>query len=213
MTRIGGALVVLLLTSFVPAPAYAQAVAAAPAPQLTVEQMKDFLKNAKVIRSRTTSKGITAPKRVTLERRRDYARRGVPGRRRAPDGGEPERRRPPGQDRAELRRLLPIQPGRLRPRRAARPRLHDAGARRAALVGRGRIDQLVRRVADGRKRSAQEEDPAAEPDRLEQPDVPDARVLGAGARHRSQPDQRADHAGVEGDHDRLHAAASGCSRS
>jgi len=66
MTRIGGALVVLLLTSFVSVPAYAQTVAAAPAPQLTVEQMKDFLKNAKVIRTRTTNKGVTAPKRVTL---------------------------------------------------------------------------------------------------------------------------------------------------
>jgi hypothetical protein len=66
MTRIGGALVVLLLTSFVPVPTYAQAVAAAPAPQLTVEQMKDFLKNAKVVRSRQTAKGVTAPKRVTL---------------------------------------------------------------------------------------------------------------------------------------------------
>ena len=66
MTRIGSVLVVLLLTSFVQIPAYAQTVAAAPAPQLTVEQMKDFLKNAKVIRTRTTTKGITAPKRVTL---------------------------------------------------------------------------------------------------------------------------------------------------
>jgi hypothetical protein len=66
MTRIGGALVVLLLTSFVPVPTYAQTVAAAPAPQLTVEQMKDFLKNAKVVRSRQTAKGVTAPKRVTL---------------------------------------------------------------------------------------------------------------------------------------------------
>ena len=66
MTRIGGALVALLLISAVPAPTYAQAVAAAPAPQLTVEQMRDFLKTAKIIRSRTTSKGITAPKRLTL---------------------------------------------------------------------------------------------------------------------------------------------------
>jgi hypothetical protein len=68
MTRFGGALVVLLLTSFVPVPAYAQAVAAAPAPapQLTVEQMKEFLKTARVTRTRSTSKGITAPKRVTL---------------------------------------------------------------------------------------------------------------------------------------------------
>ncbi len=66
MTRLGGVLVVLLLASVVPAPAYAQTAAAAPAPQLTVEQMKDFLKNAKVIRSRTTNKGVTAPKRLTL---------------------------------------------------------------------------------------------------------------------------------------------------
>lgn len=66
MTRISGALVVLLLASFVPAPTYAQTAATAPAPQLTVEQMKDFLKNAKVIRTRTTNKGVTAPKRVTL---------------------------------------------------------------------------------------------------------------------------------------------------
>lgn len=66
MTRIGGALVVLLLTSFVPVPAYPQTVAVAPAPQLTVEQMKNFLKKAKVIRTRTTSKGVTAPKRLTL---------------------------------------------------------------------------------------------------------------------------------------------------
>jgi hypothetical protein len=67
MTRIG-VLVVLLLTSFVPVPAYAQAVAAAPAPapQLTVEQMKHFLKNARVVRTRSTSKGVTAPKRLTL---------------------------------------------------------------------------------------------------------------------------------------------------
>ena len=67
MTRIGGVLVALLLVSAGPVvPAYAQAVAAAPAPQLTVEQMKDFLKTAKVIRSRQTAKGVTAPKRVTL---------------------------------------------------------------------------------------------------------------------------------------------------
>ena len=66
MTRISGALVVLLLASVVPAPTYAQAVAAAPAPQLSVEQMKDFLKNAKIVRSRTTNKGVTAPKRLTL---------------------------------------------------------------------------------------------------------------------------------------------------
>src|SRR5688572_11370125 len=66
MCRIGRVIVVLLLTSIVSVPAYAQTVAAAPAPQLTVEQMKHFLKNAKVIRSRTTDRGVTAPKRLTL---------------------------------------------------------------------------------------------------------------------------------------------------
>jgi hypothetical protein len=56
----------LLLASVVPVSSYAQAVAAAPAPELTVEQMKGFLKTAKIIRTRSTSKGVTAPKRVTL---------------------------------------------------------------------------------------------------------------------------------------------------
>lgn len=68
MSRLGGSVVVLLLASVVPAPLYAQAVAAAPAPApaLSVEQMKTFLTTAKVIRTRTTSKGVTAPKRLTL---------------------------------------------------------------------------------------------------------------------------------------------------
>ena len=66
MTRIGHLIVVLALTSIVSVPAYAQTVAAAPAPQLTAEQMKHFLKTAKIVRSRTTSKGVTAPKRLTL---------------------------------------------------------------------------------------------------------------------------------------------------
>ncbi len=66
MTRICSALLALLLASVVAVPSYAQAVAAAPAPQLSVEQMRDFLKNAKVIRTRGTSKGVTAPKRLTL---------------------------------------------------------------------------------------------------------------------------------------------------
>ena len=62
-----GVLVVLLLASLLAPPrAFAQTVGAAPAPELTVEQMKDFLENAKVIRNKTTNKGVTAPKRVTL---------------------------------------------------------------------------------------------------------------------------------------------------
>ena len=66
MATIRFALVALLLTSFVPVPSYAQAVTAAPAAELSVDQQKDFLKTAKVIRTRSTSKGVTAPKRLTL---------------------------------------------------------------------------------------------------------------------------------------------------
>ncbi len=67
MRGIGGALVVLLLAG--PpclTPAYAQAAAAAPAPELSAEQIKTFLKHAKVTRTRGTDKGVTAPKRLTL---------------------------------------------------------------------------------------------------------------------------------------------------
>jgi hypothetical protein len=66
MRSIGGVLVVLLLTLSCPPLAYAQATAAAPAPELSVEQIKTFLKTAKVIRTRSTDKGVTAPKRLTL---------------------------------------------------------------------------------------------------------------------------------------------------
>ncbi len=67
MRSIGGALVVLLLTGLsYPSLAYAQVAASAPAPELSTEQIKTFLKNAKVIRTRTTDKGVTAPKRLTL---------------------------------------------------------------------------------------------------------------------------------------------------
>jgi hypothetical protein len=67
MRRIGGALVVLLLTGLArPDLSYAQATAAAPAPELSVEQIKTFLKTAKVVRTGNTNKGVTAPKRMTL---------------------------------------------------------------------------------------------------------------------------------------------------
>lgn len=66
MTR-HGVLALLFVASLVSAPAsFAQTVAPAPAPALSVAQMEDFLKNARVVRSRQTSKGVTAPKRVTL---------------------------------------------------------------------------------------------------------------------------------------------------
>jgi hypothetical protein len=67
MRSIGGAIVVLLLTGLAsPSLSYAQATASAPAPELTVEQIKHFLKNAKVVRTGSTNKGVTAPKRMTL---------------------------------------------------------------------------------------------------------------------------------------------------
>jgi hypothetical protein len=48
--------------------AYAQAAVPAPpsAPELSVEQIRIFLKDAKVIRSRGTPNGVTAPRRLTL---------------------------------------------------------------------------------------------------------------------------------------------------
>ena len=67
MTKAGAIVVFVLASLCSPLPAYAQAASAtATAPELSVEQIKDFLKNAKVIKTRTTTKGVTAPKRLTL---------------------------------------------------------------------------------------------------------------------------------------------------
>lgn len=75
MVRLGGALVVPLLALLAcPPPAYSQAAVPAPSPldsaqgraELSVDQIRDFLRNAKVIRTRSTDKGVTAPKRLTL---------------------------------------------------------------------------------------------------------------------------------------------------
>jgi hypothetical protein len=67
MARRGGVVVVFLLASLLCPPlSSAQTAIQAPAPELSVEQIKHVLKNAKVIRSRNTEKGVTAPKRVTL---------------------------------------------------------------------------------------------------------------------------------------------------
>lgn len=68
MTRAGVIVVFVLASLCCPPLSYAQTAAAAPAPapELSVAQIKDFLKNAKVVKTRTTSKGVTAPKRLTL---------------------------------------------------------------------------------------------------------------------------------------------------
>lgn len=68
MARIGGVLVVIFLALLAPALSYSQTAVAVPAstPELSVDQIKDFLKNARVIRSRDTPNGVTAPRRLTL---------------------------------------------------------------------------------------------------------------------------------------------------
>ena len=67
MARIGGVLVVIVLALLAPALSYSQTAVAVPAsaPELSVDQIKDFLKTARVIRTRSTAKGVTAPKRVS----------------------------------------------------------------------------------------------------------------------------------------------------
>ncbi len=69
MLRTRGALVVpLLILLACPPLAYAQVAVPAPAPsaELSVDQIRVFLKDARVIRTRGTPKGVTAPKRLTL---------------------------------------------------------------------------------------------------------------------------------------------------
>ena len=67
MPRTRAVVVFLLAALLYASPSYSQTVApAAAAPELSVAQIKDFLHNAKIIRSKQTSKGVTAPKRVTL---------------------------------------------------------------------------------------------------------------------------------------------------
>jgi len=67
MVRISGArLVPLLALLAFPALSYSQVAVPAPSAELSVDQIRVFLKNAKVIKTRTTDKGVTAPKRLTL---------------------------------------------------------------------------------------------------------------------------------------------------
>jgi hypothetical protein len=68
MVRIvGGSRVVALLALLAfPALSYSQVATPAPSAELSVDQIRTFLKNAKVVRSGTTNKGVTAPKKLTL---------------------------------------------------------------------------------------------------------------------------------------------------
>ena len=67
MVRIGGAVVVPLLVLLACPPlAYSQVAPPASGAELSLDQIRDFLKNAKVVRWRGTEKGVTAPKRLTL---------------------------------------------------------------------------------------------------------------------------------------------------
>ena len=137
MIRIGGALVVLLLASA----RSRSSPTRRPSPrrplhELTVEQMQDFLKNAKVIRTRTTSKGVTAPKRLTLSDgviTHDAVFQAIDERKMVANLGGGGR-----QATTELNFVdsYRYNIARLRAGRAARPRPHDAGLRRAALERR-----------------------------------------------------------------------------
>ena len=67
MVRLSGAIVVPLLALLAfPPLAYSQTAVTAPAAELSVDQIRVFLKDAKVVRTRTTAKGVTLPKRLTL---------------------------------------------------------------------------------------------------------------------------------------------------
>jgi hypothetical protein len=66
MQRTGVSLVFVLVLLLWSPLAYAQTAAPAPAPDLSVSEIKAFLKNAKITRVRNTDKGVTAPRRVTL---------------------------------------------------------------------------------------------------------------------------------------------------
>jgi hypothetical protein len=66
MSRISSILLVVLGLTIGAWPAAAQTAATAPAPELSVEQIKTFLKSAKVVKATTTQKGVTAPRRLTL---------------------------------------------------------------------------------------------------------------------------------------------------
>jgi hypothetical protein len=68
MSRTGGAIVVFVLASLL-CPQFTDAQTAVPAAypsEWSVAQVKNYLANAKIIKTRTTNKGVTAPKRVTL---------------------------------------------------------------------------------------------------------------------------------------------------
>lgn len=58
--------VLLVIALLVYSPAVAQPAAPAASPPLTSAEIRDFLLNARIIRSRDISKGVTAPKRLTL---------------------------------------------------------------------------------------------------------------------------------------------------
>jgi hypothetical protein len=58
--------VLLVIALLACSPAFGQPATATPPPALTPAEIRDFLLNARIIRSRDISKGVTAPKRLTL---------------------------------------------------------------------------------------------------------------------------------------------------
>lgn len=66
MTRVGPAILAVSLLAASVRPAAAQAPAATAPPVLDLAAQAEFLRTAKVVRSRTISRGVTAPQRLTL---------------------------------------------------------------------------------------------------------------------------------------------------
>ena len=194
----------LLALLLVPQSALAQAVAT-PAPHVfTTEEMRELLLKGKVIKSRDTSKGVTSPKRLTLSLNgltHDAAFQSVDEHNSVANLS--------GGGRAPKVELNFIDHYR-----------YNLGA--YALAGLLGLDYMmpmhVKRTWSGRQGSFSwwADVLMDEGERLKQkiqpPNPTDwnnqmyrmRAVRGAGARHRSQPRQRPDHARMESDHDRLH---------
>ena len=66
MTRVGPAILAVSLLAASVRPAAAQAPAATAPPVLDLAAQAEFLRTSKVVRSRTISRGVTAPQRLTL---------------------------------------------------------------------------------------------------------------------------------------------------
>jgi hypothetical protein len=186
MVRLGGAKIVpLLVVLAFPALSYSQAAVPAPSAELSVEQIKTFLKDAKVIRTGNTSKGVTAPKRLTLSDgniTHDAVFQAIDDHQSVMQLG--------GGGRQSSTELNFVDSYKYNIAAYELAELLGLGHMMPVYVERrwngqvGSISWFVPTLMDESDRLKKKVQPP-NPDRLEQPDVPHARVLVAGARHRS----------------------------